>query len=29
MDPEMETNGVDLNATPRQRVISMGFNVSL
>lgn len=29
MDPEMEINGVDLNATPRQRVISMGFNVSL
>ncbi len=29
MDPEMEINGVDLNATPRQRVFSMGFNVSL
>lgn len=29
LDPEMETRGVDLNATPRQRVFSMGFNVSL
>ena len=29
LDPEMESAGVDLNATPRQKVISMGFNVSL
>ena len=29
LDPEMETRGVDLNATPRQRVLTMGFNVSL
>jgi hypothetical protein len=29
LDPEMETNGVDLNATPRQRVFTMGFNISL
>lgn len=29
LDPEMQIEGVDLNATPRQRVISMGFNISL
>lgn len=29
LDPEMESAGVDLNATPRQRVVSMGLNVSL
>jgi len=29
LDPEMELNGVDFNATPRQRVFSMGFNISL
>ncbi|MEF9479506.1 hypothetical protein OWR28_18795 [Chryseobacterium sp. 1B4] len=29
LDPEMESSGVDLNGTPRQRVFSMGINVSL
>ena len=29
VDPEMESAGVDYNATPRQSVFSMGFNVSL
>lgn len=29
LDPEMENAGVDFNGTPRQRVFSMGFNVSL
>ncbi|WP_232816362.1 SusC/RagA family TonB-linked outer membrane protein [Chryseobacterium capnotolerans] len=29
LDPEMETAGVDFNGTPRQRVLSMGLNVSL
>ncbi|AZA77504.1 TonB-dependent receptor [Chryseobacterium sp. G0186] len=29
LDPEMENAGVDFNGTPRQRVLSMGFNVSL
>ncbi|WP_428232067.1 SusC/RagA family TonB-linked outer membrane protein [Flavobacterium sp.] len=29
INPEMETNGVDINGTPRSKVISMGINVSL
>lgn len=29
LDPEMESAGVDFNGTPRQRVFSMGLNVSL
>lgn len=29
MDPEMESAGVDYNATPRQRVLSLGLNLSL
>ncbi|WP_426479552.1 SusC/RagA family TonB-linked outer membrane protein [Chryseobacterium sp. CBSDS_008] len=29
LDPEMEASGVDQNGTPRQRVLSMGLNVSL
>lgn len=29
LDPEMESAGVDYNGSPRQRVFSMGFNVSL
>ena len=29
IDPEMETNGVDFNGTPRQRVITMGINLTL
>ncbi|WP_264529155.1 SusC/RagA family TonB-linked outer membrane protein [Flavobacterium sp. N502540] len=29
INPEMETNGVDINTTPRSKVISMGINVSL
>lgn len=29
IDPEMESNGVDFNGTPRQRVVSLGLNVTL
>ena len=29
IDPEMESNGVDFNGTPRQRVITMGLNLTL
>lgn len=29
LNPEMETNGVDVNGTPRAKVISVGLNVSL
>ncbi|MDR4952560.1 SusC/RagA family TonB-linked outer membrane protein [Chryseobacterium sp. ES2] len=29
LDPEMESAGVDFNGTPRQRVFSMGLNISL
>ncbi|OUL63219.1 TonB-dependent receptor [Flavobacterium sp. AJR] len=29
LNPEMETLGVDINGTPRSKVISMGINVSL
>ena len=29
INPEMETYGVDLNGTPRAKVISMGINVNL
>ena len=29
LDPEMESAGVDLNGTPRSRILSMGINVSL
>ncbi len=29
LNPEMETSGVDLNGTPRAKVISMGINVNL
>ncbi|WP_295335983.1 SusC/RagA family TonB-linked outer membrane protein, partial [Flavobacterium sp.] len=29
LDPEMENLGVDLNGTPRQRVVTMGINMSL
>jgi hypothetical protein len=29
LDPEMETSGVDLNGTPRAKIISMGVNVKL
>ncbi|OXG05191.1 TonB-linked SusC/RagA family outer membrane protein [Flavobacterium araucananum] len=29
INPEMETSGVDVNGTPRSKVISMGINVSL
>jgi len=29
IDPEMENNGVDFNGTPRQRVITMGINLTL
>ena len=29
IDPEMESNGVDFNGTPRQRVFTMGVNLSL
>ncbi|HOF54765.1 MAG TPA: TonB-dependent receptor [Prolixibacteraceae bacterium] len=29
IDPEMESNGVDFNGTPRQRVFTMGINLSL
>jgi TonB-linked SusC/RagA family outer membrane protein len=29
LDPEMESAGVDLNGTPRSKIISMGINVSL
>ncbi|MBF7092518.1 TonB-dependent receptor [Flavobacterium sp. ALJ2] len=29
INPEMETAGVDINGTPRSKVISMGINVSL
>lgn len=29
INPEMETNGVDINGTPRSKVISVGINVSL
>lgn len=29
INPEMETNGVDINGTPRSKVISVGLNVSL
>lgn len=28
IDPEMESSGVDYNGTPRQRVISLGLNVT-
>lgn len=28
LDPEMESSGVDYNGTPRQRVISVGLNVT-
>ena len=28
IDPEMEVNGVDFNAAPRQRTVSVGLNVS-
>jgi hypothetical protein len=29
IDPEMENNGVDFNGTPRQRVFTMGLNLTL
>ena len=29
LNPEMETGGVDLNGTPRSKIISMGLNVKL
>lgn len=29
IDPEMESNGVDFNGTPRQRVFTMGLNLTL
>jgi len=29
IDPEMEQNGIDLYGTPRQRVITMGINLTL
>jgi TonB-linked SusC/RagA family outer membrane protein len=29
IDPEMESNGVDYNGTPRQRVITFGINLGL
>ncbi|MEN2400777.1 TonB-dependent receptor [Flavobacterium sp. MC2016-06] len=29
INPEMETSGVDINGTPRSKVISLGLNVSL
>ncbi|MFD1604226.1 SusC/RagA family TonB-linked outer membrane protein [Flavobacterium artemisiae] len=29
LNPEMETSGVDINGTPRSKVVSMGINVSL
>ncbi|CAM3952858.1 TonB-dependent receptor [Flavobacterium cucumis] len=29
LNPEMETGGVDLNGTPRAKIISMGLNVKL
>jgi len=29
LDPEMESSGVDLNGTPRSKIVSMGINVSL
>jgi hypothetical protein len=29
IDPEMESTGVDLNGTPRQRVITFGINLTL
>ncbi|SHM85515.1 SusC/RagA family TonB-linked outer membrane protein [Flavobacterium chilense] len=29
INPEMETNGVDINGTPRSKVVSVGLNVSL
>jgi TonB-linked SusC/RagA family outer membrane protein len=29
INPEMETSGVDINGTPRSKVISVGLNVSL
>ncbi|MEO8255469.1 MAG: SusC/RagA family protein, partial [Flavobacterium sp.] len=29
INPEMETSGVDVNGTPRAKVISVGLNVSL
>jgi|WetSurMetagenome_2_1015567.scaffolds.fasta_scaffold03128_6 TonB-dependent starch-binding outer membrane protein SusC len=29
IDPEMETNGLDYNGTPRQRVITFGINLGL
>ncbi|WPO79439.1 TonB-dependent receptor [Flavobacterium sp. KACC 22761] len=29
LNPEMETSGVDINGTPRSKVISVGLNVSL
>ncbi|BFM43922.1 TonB-dependent receptor [Flavobacterium sp. CFS9] len=29
LNPEMETSGVDVNGTPRSKVISVGLNVSL
>ncbi|KAF2515173.1 SusC/RagA family TonB-linked outer membrane protein [Flavobacterium foetidum] len=29
LNPEMETSGVDINGTPRAKVISVGLNVSL
>ncbi|MBE8725871.1 SusC/RagA family TonB-linked outer membrane protein [Flavobacterium hungaricum] len=29
INPEMETAGVDINGTPRSKVVSMGINVSL
>lgn len=29
IDPEMESNGVDFNGTPRQRVLTFGLNLTL
>ena len=29
LNPEMETGGVDLNGTPRAKVLSLGLNVNL
>ncbi len=29
LNPEMETGGVDLNGTPRARILSVGLNVNL
>jgi TonB-dependent starch-binding outer membrane protein SusC len=29
LNPEMETSGVDLNGTPRAKVLSMGININL